>query len=71
MAESQVSEVAVHAIKSISENPLVILLVINVFLLVVGSLIEPLPHLPREPLLLVFERLDPLVRGAKGRIPRQ
>jgi tripartite ATP-independent transporter DctM subunit len=43
VAESQVSEVAVHAIKSISDNPLVILLVINVFLLIVGSLIEPLP----------------------------
>jgi tripartite ATP-independent transporter DctM subunit len=43
VAESQVSEVAVHAIKSISDNPLVILFVINVFLLIVGSLIEPLP----------------------------
>jgi TRAP-type transport system large permease protein len=43
VAESQVSEVAVRAIHSISENPLVVLFVINIFLLIVGSLIEPLP----------------------------
>ena len=43
VAESQVSEVAVRAIQQISENPLVVLLIINIFLLVVGSLIEPLP----------------------------
>ncbi len=43
VAESQVSEVAVRAIHTISDNPLVVLVVINVFLLIVGSLIEPLP----------------------------
>ena len=39
VAESQVSVVVVDAIKSISDNPVVILLVINVLLLVVGSIL--------------------------------
>ena len=43
VAESQVSEVAVRMIQHISDNPVVVLIVINVFLLIVGSLIEPLP----------------------------
>jgi tripartite ATP-independent transporter DctM subunit len=43
VAESQVTDVIVHAIKSISDHPVVILLVINVLLLIVGSLLEPLP----------------------------
>jgi tripartite ATP-independent transporter DctM subunit len=43
VAESQVSEVAVKAIHHISDNPIIVLIVINAFLLVVGSLIEPLP----------------------------
>ena len=43
VAESQVSEVIVQSIKSISDHPVVILLVINILLLIVGSLLEPLP----------------------------
>jgi TRAP-type transport system large permease protein len=43
VAESQVTEVIVQSIKSISDNPVVILLVINIVLLIVGSLLEPLP----------------------------
>jgi tripartite ATP-independent transporter DctM subunit len=43
VAESQVSVVVVNGIKSISDNPVVILLVINALLLVVGSILEPLP----------------------------
>ena len=43
VAESQVSVVVVNGIKSISDNPVVILLVINALLLIVGSILEPLP----------------------------
>ncbi len=43
VAESHVSEVIVDAIKSFSDHPTVTLLVINVALLVIGSLLEPLP----------------------------
>jgi tripartite ATP-independent transporter DctM subunit len=43
VAESQVGEFAVQTIRGISDSPIVIMFVINLFLLVVGCLIEPLP----------------------------
>jgi tripartite ATP-independent transporter DctM subunit len=43
VAESQVGEFAVQTISAISHSPIVIMFVINLFLLVVGCLIEPLP----------------------------
>jgi tripartite ATP-independent transporter DctM subunit len=43
VAESQVSEHAVRMIRAISDDPIVIMFVINAFLLAVGCLIEPLP----------------------------
>lgn len=43
VAETQVSEHLVAAIRTISDHPIVILLIVNLLLLVVGSLLEPLP----------------------------
>jgi TRAP-type transport system large permease protein len=43
VAESQVTTVVVNSIKSLSDHPVVILLIINLLLLIVGSLLEPLP----------------------------
>lgn len=43
VAESQVTDVIVRSIKSFSDHPVAILLVINVLLLIVGSILEPLP----------------------------
>jgi tripartite ATP-independent transporter DctM subunit len=43
VAEAQVGVAATTYIRSISDHPVLILLVINAFLLVVGCLIEPLP----------------------------
>lgn len=43
VAESQVNERAIKLIHGISDNPTVVLLVINVFLLLVGCVLEPLP----------------------------
>jgi len=43
VAESQINQTIVGAIRGISDNPVVILLVINALLLLVGCLIEPLP----------------------------
>ncbi len=43
VAESQVSEHIVAAISRISDHPTVILLIVNLLLLLVGSLLEPLP----------------------------
>ena len=43
VAESQINQSVVALIRSVSENPVVVLLVINAFLLLVGCLIEPLP----------------------------
>jgi TRAP-type transport system large permease protein len=68
VAESQVTSVVVDSIKSFSDHPVVILLVINVLLLIVGSLLEPLPamviFLPA--LLPVGQQLgiDPIHFGA-------
>jgi TRAP-type transport system large permease protein len=43
VAESQVSETAVAMIRSISDHPVIVMLIINLFLLVVGFVLEPLP----------------------------
>ena len=43
VAETQVSEHLVAGIRTISDHPIVILLIVNLLLLVVGSLLEPLP----------------------------
>lgn len=68
VAESQVDKHAVEFIRSLSNDPATILLWINVFLLIVGILIEPLPAmviflpalLPVVPLL----GIDPIHFGA-------
>ena len=68
VAESQVDKYAVEFIRSLSNDPATILLWINVFLLIVGILIEPLPAmviflpalLPVAPLL----GIDPIHFGA-------
>jgi tripartite ATP-independent transporter DctM subunit len=43
VAESQVGELAVRGIQAISDDPLVVMFIINILLLIVGCLIEPLP----------------------------
>jgi tripartite ATP-independent transporter DctM subunit len=43
VAETQVSEHLVAGIRTISDHPVAILLIVNLLLLVVGSLLEPLP----------------------------
>ncbi len=43
VAESQVGELAVKGILTISTDPVIILLIVSAFLLLVGCLIEPLP----------------------------
>ena len=43
VAESKVNDTAIALIRSVSDSPVVIMLVINLFLLLVGCLIEPLP----------------------------
>jgi len=68
VAESQIDRHVVELIRSLTDNPIVALLWINVFLLVIGTLIEPLPAmviflpalLPLAPAL----GLDPIQFGA-------
>ena len=43
MAESQINQTVIETIQSISTNPIVVLLIVNVFLLLIGCIIEPLP----------------------------
>ncbi len=43
VAESQINLAAVEWIKSVSSNPLVVLILVNVFLLIIGCILEPLP----------------------------
>lgn len=43
VAESQINQTVIEIISGISTNPIVVLLIINVFLLLVGCIIEPLP----------------------------
>jgi tripartite ATP-independent transporter DctM subunit len=68
VAESQVDRYAVEFIRSLSHNPTVILLWINLFLLVVGILIEPLPamviFLPALLPLVPILGIDPIQFGA-------
>jgi len=43
VAESQINQTVIDTISGISTNPIVVLLIINVFLLLVGCIVEPLP----------------------------
>jgi len=43
VAESQVSQTVVATIQSVSTNPIIVFLIINVFLLLIGCIVEPLP----------------------------
>jgi TRAP-type transport system large permease protein len=43
VAESQVSTTVIESIKHISTNPIVVLIIINLLLLLVGCILEPLP----------------------------
>ena len=43
VAESQINHAITGLISGLSTNPVVVLLIINVFLLIVGCVIEPLP----------------------------
>lgn len=43
VAESQINQTVLDTIQGISTNPIVVLLIVNVFLLLVGCIVEPLP----------------------------
>jgi TRAP-type transport system large permease protein len=43
VAESQINQTVIDTIQGISTNPIVVLLMINVFLLLIGCIVEPLP----------------------------
>jgi len=43
VAESQINQTVIQTIQSISTNPIVVLLIVNVFLLLIGCIVEPLP----------------------------
>lgn len=43
VAESQMADHVVEAIHSISTNPIMVLIIINIFLLIIGVVLEPLP----------------------------
>ena len=43
VAESQINQTVIDIISGISTNPIIVLLIVNVFLLFVGCIIEPLP----------------------------
>ena len=43
VAESQINQTVITAIQSVSTNPIVVLLIVNVFLLLIGCIVEPLP----------------------------
>jgi len=43
VAESQINQTVIETIQSISTNPIVVLLIVNVFLLLIGCIVEPLP----------------------------
>lgn len=68
VAESQISEHLVQAIRALSNDPVVILLIVNLLLLVVGSLLEPLPAMIIFlPALLPIQaqlQIDPIHFGA-------
>lgn len=68
VAESQVDRYAVQLVRSLSDDPAIVLLWINVFLLIVGILIEPLPamviFLPALLPLVPVIGVDPIQFGA-------
>ncbi len=68
VAESQVSEHLVETIRQITDHPLMILFIINILLLVVGLVLEPLPamviFLPALLPLAGELGLDPIHFGA-------
>lgn len=68
VAESQVSEHLVETIRQVTDNPLLILFIINILLLVVGLVLEPLPamviFLPALLPLAGELGLDPIHFGA-------
>lgn len=68
VAESQVDRYAVQLIRAISDDPIVALLWINLFLLIVGILIEPLPamviFLPALLPMVPEIGIDPIQFGA-------
>jgi tripartite ATP-independent transporter DctM subunit len=43
VAESQINQTVIGTIQSVSTNPVVVLLIVNVFLLLIGCIVEPLP----------------------------
>jgi tripartite ATP-independent transporter DctM subunit len=43
VAESQINQTVIATIQSVSTNPIVVLLIVNVFLLLIGCIVEPLP----------------------------
>jgi len=43
VAESQINQTVIDTIRSVSTNPVVVLLIVNLFLLLIGCIVEPLP----------------------------
>ena len=43
VAESQINQTVIDTIQSVSTNPIVVLLIVNLFLLLIGCIVEPLP----------------------------
>ena len=43
VAESQINQTVIDTIRSVSTNPIVVLLIVNLFLLLIGCIVEPLP----------------------------
>jgi len=68
VAESQISDHLVQVIRGLSDNPVIILLVVNALLLIVGSVLEPLPamviFLPALLPIGTQLHLDPIHFGA-------
>jgi len=53
LARERVPQIAVNALTSVSTNPIILLLIINIFLLVIGTVMDPTPSmLILAPLLL-------------------
>jgi len=68
VAESQISEHLVQSIRALSNDPVIILLIVNVLLLLVGSVLEPLPAMvifvPALIPIGIQLHLDPIHFGA-------
>jgi tripartite ATP-independent transporter DctM subunit len=43
VAESQINQTVIGTIQSVSSNPIIVLLIVNLFLLLIGCIVEPLP----------------------------